>query len=89
MENNTNPETNTDATPTTPVSVVLPYAKPFPDVSNIEIFANKNFKRWQERVYSLLNVHGVAHAFLHPQSGADVDKKILKSRQYANEMSDV
>jgi len=78
--------TNVSATPVSPVPIVLPYAKPFPDVSNIEIFANENFKRWQERVFSLLNVHDVAHALLHPQPCADVDNKILKSWQYANKI---
>ncbi|KAG8364512.1 hypothetical protein BUALT_Bualt18G0004900 [Buddleja alternifolia] len=34
--------------------------KPFPDTSKIEIFEGNHFKRWQERVYSTLDVHGVA-----------------------------
>ena len=33
-------------------SVTLPFDKPFLDVLKIEIFANENFKRWQERVHS-------------------------------------
>lgn len=46
MKNNSTPDTFTiDATPNISVSVVLPYVKPFPDVSNIETFANENFKR--------------------------------------------
>lgn len=76
--NNSNSKTNTHATPTTPVSLVLLYTKPFPE-PNIEIFANKNFKRWPERVFSLLDVHGVAYALLYPQP--DANYKILKSSQ--------
>ncbi|KAF3644547.1 putative ATP synthase 24 kDa subunit, mitochondrial-like [Capsicum annuum] len=45
MASNSTPGTSaTKATPNVPVPVVLPCAKPFPDVSNIEIFANENFK---------------------------------------------
>ena len=29
----------------------VPYAKPFPDISKIEIFSGQNFKRWQERIF--------------------------------------
>jgi hypothetical protein len=38
------------------------YAKPFPDVSKIEVFAGQNFRRWQERVSPTLDLHGVASA---------------------------
>ena len=49
------------ATVSTPVvSVLLAYAKPFPDISKIEVFSGQNFKRWQERIYSTLDIHGVA-----------------------------
>ena len=37
-------------------------SKPFPDVSKIEQFNGDNFKRWQERVFSVLDMHGVAFA---------------------------
>ncbi|KAL3348123.1 hypothetical protein AABB24_021664 [Solanum stoloniferum] len=91
MTNNTTPETTSDTTKVgttsvAPLSVVLPYAKPFLDVSNIEIFSNENFKKWQERVFSLLDVHGVAHALLDPHPGADVNDKIQESWQYANKV---
>lgn len=89
MAADSTPETISDTTnvgtnAATPVPIVLPYAKPFTDVSNIKIFANENFKRWQERVFSLLDVHGVAHTLIHPQPDANVDKKIMESWQYAN-----
>nr|XP_016495334.1 PREDICTED: uncharacterized protein LOC107814434 [Nicotiana tabacum] len=41
---------------------------------------------WQERIFSLLDVHGVAHVLLHPQPSADTDNKIVKSWQYANKV---
>uniref|UniRef100_A0A0V0HCE7 Putative ovule protein n=1 Tax=Solanum chacoense TaxID=4108 RepID=A0A0V0HCE7_SOLCH len=59
---------------------------PFSDVSNIEIFTNQNFKRWQEWIFSLFDVHGVAHALLHYQPGAYVDNKSLSLWQYANKV---
>ncbi|XP_016450228.1 uncharacterized protein LOC107775070 [Nicotiana tabacum] len=91
MANNIDAENNTDTanigvTSAAPAPVALPYARSFPDVSIIEIFANENFKCWQERIFSLLDVHGVAHALLHPQPSADVDNKIVESWQYANKV---
>nr|XP_033511891.1 uncharacterized protein LOC117276675 [Nicotiana tomentosiformis] len=91
MANNTDAEntidtTNIGATSVAPVPVALSYARPFLDVSNIKISANENFKRWQERIFSLLDVHGVAHALLHPQPIPDTDNKIVESWQYANKV---
>ncbi|KAL9257560.1 hypothetical protein AKJ16_DCAP06553 [Drosera capensis] len=40
------------------------YAKAFPDVSKIKVFDGNNFKRWQERVFSVLDVHEVAFALI-------------------------
>ena len=36
------------------------YAKLFLDISRIEVFSGQNFKRWQEGIYSILDMHGVA-----------------------------
>ncbi|XP_059274673.1 uncharacterized protein LOC132029414 [Lycium ferocissimum] len=83
---NTTDATNTNVAPAASTQVVLTYAKPFLDVSNIEIFANENFKRWQERDFSLIDVHGVAHALLEPQPSADADNKLQESWQYANKV---
>lgn len=55
-------------------------------MSKIEIFANENFKRWQERIFSLLDIHGIAHALLYPQPSANTDNKIVKSWQHANKV---
>ena len=49
------------ATTTTPTVTVLPdYAKPFLDISRIKVFFGQNCKRWQERIYFTLDMHGVA-----------------------------
>ncbi|XP_071912216.1 uncharacterized protein [Coffea arabica] len=68
------------------VAVALPFTKPFPDVSKIEIFANENFKRWQERVHSLLDIHGVAYALTESQPSATTDAKTQEAWQYANKV---
>ncbi|XP_071928182.1 uncharacterized protein [Coffea arabica] len=68
------------------VAVALPFAKPFLDVSKIEIFTNENFKRWQERVHSLLDIHGVAYALTESQPSATADAKTQEAWQYANKI---
>jgi len=43
-------------------SVVPPlvsFSKPFPDILKIEVFAGAHFKRWQERIFSVLDMYGV------------------------------
>ncbi|KAG5229939.1 RNA-directed DNA polymerase [Salix suchowensis] len=42
--------------PTTTISL----AKPFPDISKIKVFSRENFQRWQERIFGVLDLHGVA-----------------------------
>ena len=56
--------------PTTPTPA-LHYAKPLPDVSKIEVFEGKNFKRWQERVYSILDMHSMAWALTDVKTDAN------------------
>ena len=65
---------------------MLPFAKPFPDVSKIEVFVNEIFKRWQERIYSLLDICGVAYALTNAQPVAIVHAKSQESWQYANKV---
>ena len=59
--------------------MALPLAKTFPDVSKIEVFVNENFKRWQEHVHSLLDIHGVAYALTEAQLTATMDVKAQES----------
>jgi len=55
--NNTVPDMSNGASGTSTI-----FAKPFPDVSKIEVFSGQNFRRWQERVSTLLDMYGVASA---------------------------
>ena len=77
---------NTSQPTSTLVVVVLPLAKPFSDISKIEVFANENFKRWQERVLFFLDIHGVAYALTHTQLAPTIDAKLQESWQYANKI---
>ena len=43
-----------------PVLALPAYAKPFSDISKIEVFSGQNYKCWQERIYSTLDMHRVA-----------------------------
>ncbi|KAG5247673.1 Retrovirus-related polyprotein from transposon [Salix suchowensis] len=39
---------------------IVPLVKPFPDISKIEVFSGENFRSWQERIFVVLDLHGVA-----------------------------
>ncbi|EEF42710.1 conserved hypothetical protein [Ricinus communis] len=45
-----------------PLLSVVSFTKPFPDISKIQVFDEENFRRWQERVFSILDMDGVAYA---------------------------
>ena len=78
------PTVTVNPTPTVPVAVSL--AKPFLDVSKIEVFSEHNFKRWQERIFSLLDMHGVAYALTDPKPAEDADHQIQQNWQHANKV---
>ncbi|KAG8371945.1 hypothetical protein BUALT_Bualt12G0015500 [Buddleja alternifolia] len=59
--------------------------KPFSDISKIEIFEGNHFKRWQERVYSTLDVHGVA--FILNKQKPDDGAPNINVWTYANKVS--
>ncbi|KAK7287237.1 hypothetical protein RIF29_00393 [Crotalaria pallida] len=91
VTNNNVSETETNLqTTTTSIHHVVPssvsYAKPFPDISKIEMFDGKNFRRWQERVFSILDIHGVATALTYDQPISPADPKALETWIYANKV---
>lgn len=92
MASNTNPsvqnepiqtETNPagGAASANPMVHSLSCAKPFPDISKIEVFDGRNFKRWQERLSSILDIHGVAWALTNTQNDQNAE-----NWQYANKV---
>ncbi|XP_052205410.1 uncharacterized protein LOC127810136 isoform X1 [Diospyros lotus] len=65
----------------------MQYVKPFPDVSKIELFDGNNFKRWQKRVHSILDVQSVAYALSESKPNeASVDAKLLDHWTYVNKV---
>ncbi|TYG75629.1 hypothetical protein ES288_D03G046900v1 [Gossypium darwinii] len=40
----------------------ISYAKPFPTIFKFEVFDGDNFKRWNEYIFSILDMHRVAFA---------------------------
>jgi len=49
-------------------AVTMSLAKPFPNISKIEVFAEKNFRRWQERIYGVLDIYEVAWVLTNPKT---------------------
>ncbi|XP_068483448.1 uncharacterized protein [Phaseolus vulgaris] len=63
MAENTNDNNNaTQGTSNVVFTTQTIFAKPFLDVSKIEVFTGQNFRRWQERVSTLLDMYKVALA---------------------------
>jgi len=55
--NNTAPNMSNDVSGTSTI-----VTKPFPNVLKVEVFSGQNFRRWQERVSTLLNMYKIAYA---------------------------
>ena len=68
--------------PTVPTIPTLHYAKPLPNISKIEVFNGNNFKRWQERVYSILDMHSVAWALIDDKTDANSEAWTQANKVY-------
>jgi len=55
------------------------FAKPFLDVSNIEVFFGHNFQCWQELVSSLLDMYGIATTLTSLKPNSSTLEKQMKS----------
>ncbi|CAH9088579.1 unnamed protein product, partial [Cuscuta europaea] len=79
---------NSSAQPDSLVNMQPVHAKPFPDISKIEVFSGANFKRWQERLFSTLDMHGVADALTHamPDDKSPEAIKLLQQWTYSNKV---
>jgi len=62
------------------------FAKPFPDVSKIEVFSSQNFRRWQERVSTLLDMYGVAYALMTSKPDTSSSAKQIEDWIHANKV---
>ena len=54
------------------------FAKLLSDVSKIEVFTGQNFHRWQERIHTLMYMHGVVFALSTPKLDATTDNGQLQ-----------
>ena len=79
--NNTVPEMSNGVSET---SII--FAKPFPDVSKIEVFSGQKFRRWQERVSTLLDMYGVAYALTTSKPDTSSSTKQIEDWIHANKV---
>ena len=70
------PVNNVDAS--NPVPLTATFANSLPNVSKIEVFTGQNFRCWQERVHTLLDMHGVVFALSTPKPDVAVDASQLQ-----------
>jgi len=62
------------------------FAKPFPNVSKIEVFSGQNFRCWQERVSTLLDMYGVASALMTSKPDTSTPVKQIEDWIHANKV---
>jgi threonine/homoserine/homoserine lactone efflux protein len=53
-------------------AVIVSLAKPFLDMSKIEFFGRENFRRWQERIFGVLDMHEVVWVLTDPKTNDNV-----------------
>ncbi|KAG5226822.1 gag-pol polyprotein [Salix suchowensis] len=61
------------ATAPLPRPTTVSLSKPFPDISKIEVFSGENFRRWQERIFGVLDLHGVAWVLADPKDAENAE----------------
>ncbi|OMO67432.1 hypothetical protein COLO4_30153 [Corchorus olitorius] len=76
-----NGQTSNNVAAPLPIPALVTFAKPFPDISKIEVFDGNNFRRWIERVYSALDMHGVVFALTDAKP---TDDSLLNQWTHAN-----
>jgi len=62
------------------------FAKPLPNVSKMEVFTSQNFRQWQERVHTLLDMHGVVFTLSIPKPDAIAKANQLQQWVQANKV---
>jgi len=79
--NNSTPKTSNVIFATQPI-----FAKPFPDVSKIEVFTGQNFRRWQECMSTLLDMYEVAFALTTSKPDSRTNVKQVDDWIHANKV---
>ena len=70
---------NSSIVPPIPVLVApaISYAKPFSHISKFKIFNRDNFKRWQKKIFSILDIYEVAFALINHTPKRNSNTKLL------------
>ena len=55
------------------VAATVSLAKPFHDIQKIGVFARENFRRWQEMIFGVLDIHGVTWVLTDPKTNDNVE----------------
>jgi len=79
--NNTTSEMSNSASGTSTI-----FAKPLSDVSKIEVFSGQNFRCWQERVSTLLDLYRVASALTMSKPNSSCPAKQIEYWIHANKV---
>ena len=82
-DNNNNPAPETS---NIVFAIETTFAKPFPDVSKIEVFTGQKFWRWQECVSTLLNMYGVTFALTTSKPDPSTSAKQIDAWIHANKV---
>jgi len=86
MPDNNNDNTSSTENPNTIFRAHTVFVKLFPDMSKIEVFSGQNFRRWQERVSTLLDMYGVATALTSSKPNSNIPSKQVKDWIHANKV---
>jgi len=82
--------TTTTTHPLRRIQILFPelkvFAKPFLDVLKIEVFSGQNFRCWQERVSTLLDMYGVAIALTSSKPNSNIPSKQIEDWIHANKV---
>jgi len=79
--NNTAPEMSNGASGTSTI-----FAKPFPNISKIEVFSGQNFRRWQKCVSTLLDMYRITYALTTSKPDTSSPAKQIEDWIHANKV---
>jgi hypothetical protein len=54
-------------------AAIVSLAKPFLIISKIEFFGRENFRRWQERIFGVLDMHEVIWVLIDAKTNDNVE----------------
>ena len=64
---------NIDVVENSTVVATMSLAKSFLNILKIEFFIGENFKRWQETIFGVFDMHGVAWVFIDLKTSDNIE----------------